>query len=523
MGDHGALTSQQRTVMAATITASALLFSSLTSITVALPVIQRDLGISSSALHWVIVAALLPLCALAVVSGRLGDVLGRRRVFLAGIIAFGAGSVLCAVAPDEVVLVAARGIQGIGVALAVPLALANLTGALPGHRRGWAIGVLSAVTTGVSVAVPPSVAVLVHYVSWRWLFVAFVPVTVYVFLAGRRHIAESPRPPGASMDVRGCLFIAGGLTLLVFAFERSSDWGFTDRQTLVPLAAGLLLLLAFVRNERRAADPLLDLRPLGRSGVSVPLTALAFAQCAVLVVTVYVTLYLQQVLDLGTVETGLLMLPASVGSVLLGPVVGRLTDRGAGHHLVLGGLVLLTASVLWLALGVTHRHGTLLVPALLLLGLAVPLIYPSAGALSLGALPPSARGVAASLQVEARQIGATMGLALMSALFTYVEWQERNARLADPGEHFTADAQNGLDTVLTDADKGRALLDRLPPAERRLVHDAADAAFTTALTTTLLTAAAVLFLGVLLALGAFHVPRRTNRGPGTQGRAPGDG
>ncbi|MEV6313864.1 MFS transporter [Streptomyces sp. NPDC051776] len=512
--DPGALTSGQRTVMAATITASALLFSSLTSISVALPVIQRDLGISSSALHWVIVAALLPLCALAVVSGRLGDVLGRRRVFLAGILCFGAGSVVCAIAPDEVLLVAGRGIQGVGVALAVPLALANLTSALPGHRRGWAIGVLSAVTTGVSVVVPPSVAILVHFASWRWLFVAFVPVTVYVFLAGSRHIAESPRAPGASMDVRGCLFIAGGLTLLVFAFERSSDWGFTNRQTLAPLAAGLLLLVAFARAERRATDPLLDLRPLVRSGVSVPLTALAFAQCAVIVVTVYVTLYLQQVLDLGTIETGLLMLPTSVGSVLLGPVVGRLTDRGAGHHLVLGGMTLLTVALLWLAVGVDHRHGALLVPALFLLGLAVPLVYPSAGALSLGALPASARGVAASLQIEARQIGATMGLALMSALFTAVEWDERNARLADPAEHFTADEENKLDTVLTEAEKGQALLARLPPAERRKVHDAADAAFSTALNTTLIAAAGLLFLGVLLALGVFHVPRRGRRRPG---------
>ncbi|MFG2194331.1 MFS transporter [Streptomyces sp. NPDC048639] len=514
MGDLGALTSRQRMVMAATITASALLFSSLTSISVALPVIQRELGISSSALHWVIVAALLPLCALAVVSGRIGDVLGRRRVFLAGMVCFGAGSVLCAAAPNAVMLVAARGVQGVGIAFAVPLALANLTGALPEHRQGWAIGVLTAVTTGVSIAVPLAVAVLVHFVSWRWLFVACVPATAYVFLAARRHIAESPRASGASMDVRGCLLIASGLTLLVFAFERSSDWGFADPHTLVPLGAGLLLLLVFARVERRAADPLLDLRPLGRPGVSVPLTALAFAQCAVLVVTVYVTLYLQQVLDLGTVETGLLMLPTSVGSVLLGPVVGRLTDRGAGHHLILGGMALLTAALLWLAVGVAHRHGALLVPALLLLGLAVPLVYPSAGTLSLGALPASARGVAASLQVEARQIGATMGLALMSALFTDVEWNERNARLADPGEQFTADEQDKLDIVLTEAEKGKAALARLPPVERRHVHDAADAAFSTALTTTLLTAGGLLFLGVLLALGAFHLPRRRNRKPG---------
>lgn len=132
MGTLGYLTPRQRAAMVATITASVLLFSSLTSNIVALPAIQRDFGMDSSALHWVIVVALLPLCAVAVISGRLGDVLGRRRVFLLGLVCFGTGSALCAIAPSGTLLVAARGVQGLGIALAVPLALANLK-----DEGGW--------------------------------------------------------------------------------------------------------------------------------------------------------------------------------------------------------------------------------------------------------------------------------------------------------------------------------------------------------------------------------------------------
>ncbi|GHF33139.1 hypothetical protein GCM10017776_59540 [Streptomyces griseoluteus] len=140
--------------MLATVTASALLFSSLTSIIVALPAVQRDLGLDSSALHWVVVAALLPLCALAVVSGRLGDTIGRRRVFLLGMACFVTGSALCAVATDGAFLVGARAVQGLGVALAVPLALANLTTALPAEKHGWAIGVQTTVISVVAIAMP---------------------------------------------------------------------------------------------------------------------------------------------------------------------------------------------------------------------------------------------------------------------------------------------------------------------------------------------------------------------------------
>lgn len=504
--------------MIATVTASVLLFSSLTSIIVALPQIQRDFGLDSSTLHWVVVAALLPLCAVAVVSGRLGDVLGRRRVFLTGMVCFGIGSALCAAAPNGLVLVVARGVQGLGTALAVPLALANLTAALPERRHGWAIGVQTAFTSFFGVAVPLGIALLVEFGSWRWAFAVCVPLSALVVATARRHLEESRAPAGASMDVTGAVLIAVGLTLVVLACERSSDLGFAAPGTLLPLITGSVLLILFVAVELRTAEPLLDLRPLRSPAVTVPMAALALVQCTSLAVAVHITLYLQHVLDLGALRTGLLLTASSVGTVVLSPFVGRRTDQGYGRRLILTGLAVLGCCLLWLTYGVTHRHGTLLVPALLVFGLAPPLVYPAATALIMASVPASARGVAASLTVQSRQIGATLGLALLNALFTTAEWDERNELLASAagdGDDFTPREQRALDTVLSREEERKELLARLPGAAHERVGAAADSAFVAALDVSLLTLGGLVLLSAVLLALAGGLGRRAAPPDGT--------
>lgn len=499
MGTLGELTARQRAAMVATVTAGALLFSSLTGLIVALPAIQRDFGIDSSTLHWVIVAALLPLCSVAVVSGRLGDVAGRRRVFLLGMVCYGVGSALCALAPDGVFLVAARAVQGLGVALAVPLALANLTAALPEERRGWAIGVQTAATTFFGIVVPFAVAVLVEFASWRWAFAANALAAVGVVVLAVRHLDETRGPAGASMDVKGAVLIGCGLTLVVFACERATDWGFAAPRTLLPMATGLALLTAFVRVELRAPDPLLDLRPLRSPAASGPMGALALVQCAALVLSVQLALYLQHVLDLDALRTGLLLMVTCLGTVVLSPFVGRLTDRGHGGRLVLGGLALLGACLIWLTYGVAHRHGALLVPALLAVGFAPPLVYTPATTLLLSAVPGTARGVAASLSVQSRQIGGTLGLALMNLLFTTVEWRERNGLLEESDAPLTAEEQSALDDALSQEHERDEVLARLPETSRGRVGDAADDAFVTALSVGFLVLGGLLLLAALTA------------------------
>ncbi|WP_435271436.1 MFS transporter [Streptomyces sp. 1222.5] len=508
MGNLGELTPQQRAAMIAMVTASALLFSSLTSVVVALPTIQRDLDLDSSELHWVVVAALLPVSAIAVVSGRLGDVVGRRRVFLIGMMCFGSGSVLCALAPGGEFLVGARAVQGLGIALAVPLAVANLAAALPSHTHGWAMGVQTAVTSFFGIAVPLGVALLVQFGDWRWAFVAPVPATVLVVFLTFRYMTETRTPGRTSVDVLGGVLIAPGLTLLVFACERSSAWGYLHPGTVLSFSAGVLLIVAFILVELRTDNPLLDLRPLRHVTVWGPMAALGLVQCAALALVIYVTLYLQHVQNFGAFLAGLLIMVSSLGTIALSSFTGHLTDRGYGRLLTVVGLGILGCCLLWLAVGVAGRHGFLLLPALVVFGFAPPLVYPAATTLIMGALPSSAQGVGASLAIEARQLGATLGLGLTHMLFTWAEWRQRNVLLRGSAAGFTPDEQSVFDDILAQGKGRREMLARLPTAlSQQRVRLAADSAFTAALVTTLLVMGGIILLTVLLAAGAY-VARR---------------
>ncbi|MFF0220012.1 MFS transporter [Streptomyces vinaceus] len=513
MGHIRELTPQQRAALVAMVTAASLLFSSLTSIIVALPVIQRELGLDSSELHWVVVAALLPVTAFAVVSGRLGDIVGRRKVLLLGIVVFGIGSALCAIAPDGTFLVAARAVQGLGVALAVPLAVANLTASLPEHSHGWAVGVQTAGTTLFGILVPLGIALLVQFASWRWAFAAAVPATVLVLALTRHALVESRAAEPGSLDVLGAVLIATGLTLVVLAFERSSEWGYVHYGTLLALIAGVALLSAFVRVELRAAQPLLDLRYLLLPTVSRPMAALALLQCAGLTLVVYGMLYFQHVLDFSVFHASLLVMATSLGTLGISAYAGQLTDRGRGVQLIATGLALTGCTLLWLALGVEARHGLLLLPALMIFGLAPPLVYPSATMVVMTSLPGSARGVGASLSVQARQLGASLGLALTNLLFTAVEWGRRNALVHPSATDLTVEEQAALDDVLTQGRAGSQLLAQLPDdvAQDR-VRTAADDAFTTAFEVTLLTLGCLVLLGTALMVGALAVRRRRTGG-----------
>ncbi|MFI8219951.1 MFS transporter [Streptomyces sp. NPDC085932] len=523
MRHFGHLTSRQRLALAATVTATAVLFSSLTSVVVALPAIQRDLGLDSSQVHWVIVAALLPLCAVVVVSGRLGDVLGRRRVFGAGMLCFAAGSALCALAASGDFLVAARVVQGLGVALAVPLALANLTTALPERHRGWAIGVQTGVSTGFGILAPLVVALFAQYGSWRWAFAVNVPAALAVVAGVRRYVRESRGRAGTKVHAAACALLGSGLTVLVFAWERSSQWGLASADTLGVMGVGVVLLALFCVTQLRTADPLLDVRPLRRPAVAAPLIALAVVQCASLAVTVYVTLYLQHVRDLGALQAGLFLVCTNVATLALAPAVGRLTGQGHGMWLIVTGLAVMGASVLWLAHGLEHRQLMLLVPALLVVGMATPLVYPSSAALIIDALPAGARGVGASLSVQSRQIGGTLGLALVNASVTSVEWRRRSALLTGPDAAFTPQEHRALDAALSREPERGELLARLPEGARDAVVQAADEAFVravafgfTVLGGCLLVAALAAF-GFLCAGGRRTAARQGKSAQGDQG------
>jgi MFS family permease len=368
-----ALTPAQRGALTAAGAANALIFLDQTSVTVALPAIQRDFDSSTAEVQWTIGAYLLVLASLMAGSGRLADLYGRRRLFLAGVALFGVCSLACAIAASQLALIVARLAQGAGAALTQPLALAHATAVVPPERRGWAVGVLASAGTTCLMIGPLLGGLLVETVGWRWVFLMNLPVVALALILGRRHMVESPsarRPP--ARRIRG------------------------DRAAQRPSPPSA------------AAPP----APGGASS----LAALLAIQGAVLGVTVYVVLFLQNGLGLSAIEAGAALLPAMMWSALLSTWTGRLADRHGERRLVGGGLVLAAAGLAAIGLLAPTEEVLWLLPGLLAFGIARPFVFTPASTGPLEAIPTDERGLASSLVTESRQLGAVLGVAALGAL-----------------------------------------------------------------------------------------------------------
>lgn len=423
-GRSGALTGRQRGVVLATLAANALIFLDQTAVTVALPAIQADFAISGAELEWTIGAYLLSLAAFIAAAGRLADLFGRKRLFLLGVAVFGAASVACAAAPEEEVLIAARFVQGIGGALAQALALANITAALPAERRGWAVGLLATGGT-VFLSLGPLIGgLLVEEASWRWIFGLNVPVVALVLAAGSRSLVEGRDESAPALDRQGLALLLAGLGAIVASLLQMQEWGPGSLRTLGGLAIGAALLAAFVARELRSPGPLIDLRLLRLPLLSGSLAALFVIQFAVLGVTVQLMLFLQHGLGYGALAAGLLFVPASVFTPLLSTTTGALADRHGPRLLVGLGLVGAAAGLAWMGLLARADSAWLLLPGIVIFGAARPFVFTPAGSAALSAIPARERGLASSLVVAARQIGAVLGVTVLGSIVLGIESAE---------------------------------------------------------------------------------------------------
>jgi len=340
-------------------------------------------------------------------------------MFLVGLALFGVASVACAVAPTELALIVFRLVQGMGAALVQPLALANITAALPEERRGWAIGFLASVGTSCLSIGPVLGGALVETASWRWIFVLNVPIVLFSFAVGARSIAESRDPETARMDWTGAALLLAGLGAVVASLLHLEEW--PAGRAAGGAALGAALLIAFVLVEHRHEHPLIPVGLLRRPPVAGPLIALLAIQFGVLASTVYVLLYLQRSLDYGPLAAGLLILPAVVWSAILSTVTGRLADEHGSRRLVFTGLLLAAGGLTGVALATATGEVWLLLVALLAFGLSRPVVFTPAGSAAIQAIPRAERGLASSLVTEARQLGAVLGVAVGGAVVAAVE------------------------------------------------------------------------------------------------------
>jgi EmrB/QacA subfamily drug resistance transporter len=405
-------------VLAAAGAANSLIYLDQTAVTVALPAIQQEFGSSTAEVQWTIGAYLLALASLMAISGPLADHYGRRRMFLAGILVFGVSSMACAAAPSELALIITRLVQGVGAALMQPLALAHATAIVTPERRGWAIGVLASLGT-ISLMLGPLVGgLMVETIGWRWVFVLNLPIVALALALGLRFMEESRDPQAPPLDLAGVVLLTTGLAALVGGLLHLQEWSAGAAGTL---AAGCLALTAFVAVEGRRAHPLLPLSLLRVPAVAGSMVALLTIQGAVLGVTVYVVLFLQNGLGLSAVEAGAVLLPAMVWTPLLATRTGRRADRSGERGLVGAGLVLAAVGLAAIGLLARGEEVLLLMPGLLVFGIARPLVFTPASTGPISAIPAHERGLASSLVTESRQIGAVLGVAVLGSISAGLE------------------------------------------------------------------------------------------------------
>ena len=427
-----------------------MLLLDITVVNVALPDIQRDLGSDFEDLQWVVDAYALALAALLLASGSLADLLGRRRVFVAGMLLFVAASLLCGLAGSPAFLNAARGLQGVGGAMMFATSLALIAQEFEPHERGTAFGIWGA-TTGFAVAVGPLVGgALTEGLGWEWIFLVNVPIgliTAGITLA--RVPGSAERHPESRIDWPGLVTFSAGLFLLVFALIRGNDDGWGSTKIVALLVAAVVLLAIFAAVELRRDQPMLDLH-LFRVPTFTGAQIVAFCiHASMFSMFLYITLYMQNVLGYSPLETGVRFLPISLLSFVAAPIAGKLAERypvraflGAGLGLVGIGLLLMS--------GIDPSDDwTTLLPGFILAGIGIGFVTPPLATAAIGVVEPRRSGAASGINSTFRQVGTAVGIAGLGAILQGKLTHSLDARgLASPEAHAAyIDALNELFVV----------------------------------------------------------------------------
>lgn len=413
-----------------------LLMLDSTVVALALPTIEKELHASADNVQWVLNGYLLVISVLVVTAGRLGDIYGRRLVFLIGMAVFAAGSVLAAVAGDDGVLVGARVVQGAGGAAMLSLSLAIVSHAFPVEQQGKALGIWAAVSA-LALAIGPLVGGLLIDLDWRLIFWINLPICalgIGITWAAAHESRDETAPP--KLDLRGLAAFTPGLLLVVFALVRSDDWGWGSARTLGLLAAGLLLLAGFWAIEHRVDSPIVDFG-LFRNRPYLGASAAAFALVgAYWGVIFFQPQYLQEILGHGAVGAGLLILPITAPMVLISPFCGPLIERFGPRALMTFGMVCGAVGLALLTrIDASSSYGTLL-PGYLLFGISLGLVYAPMSTAAMLAMPREKAGIAAGVLAMIRVTAGAVALAVTSAVFQNIQADQLDVHPGDIGGAF---------------------------------------------------------------------------------------
>jgi EmrB/QacA subfamily drug resistance transporter len=387
-------------------------------VNVALPSIGKSLHFSRDNLQWVITAYAITFGGFLLLGGRLADLMGRRKLFLVGVVLFTIASFFCGLAWSEGVLIGSRAVQGLGAAIITPAALSIITTTFEeGAERNKALGIWGALGgSGAAVGVLLG-GVLTKYAGWEWIFFVNVPVGVIAFLLAPRFVRESKAEKETSTDIAGAISVTAGLALLVYAVSKAPEHGWGSGWTLSRLAVAAGLLVAFVFIETRAKDPLMPLRIFrtrtiaGANFTTLLLGAVTFANFFIL------TLYVQQVLGWSALKTGVTFIATAGSAVAWAGLAQALTTKLGPKPVMIVGFIALTAGMLWYTqIPVDGSYWSDLLPGYLLVGFALPFTFIPVSIAALAGVAPDEAGLASGLFNTAQQIGGAIGVAVTSSV-----------------------------------------------------------------------------------------------------------
>jgi EmrB/QacA subfamily drug resistance transporter len=392
-----------------------------TVVNVALPSIQKDLGFSQSNLAWVVNAYLITFGGLLLLAGRIGDLVGRRRVFLVGLALFTTASAICGLSQDQAVLIAARFAQGVGGAFTSAVILGMVVTMFPEPReRARAIGVYSFVASaGASLGLLLG-GIITQAVNWHWIFFINLPIGVATGLAAIRLVAPDGKVPGITrhVDAAGAGLVTAAVMIAVYAIVKAGDYGWASAHTLGFGALAASLLAAFIWRESTAREPLIPLRLFRSRNVSGANIIQLLMVASLFGMFFLGVLFMQHVLGYSAIATGLAFLPVSLGiGVLSLGLSPRLNFRFGPKATLLAGLVMLTIGLAWLTRVPVHAsYPVNLLPSMLLLGAGAGLSFPALMTLAMSGTTAEDSGLASGLVNTTLQVGGALGLALLATL-----------------------------------------------------------------------------------------------------------
>lgn len=386
----------------------------ITIVNIALPHIQSDLGFSTTTLSWVVSAYTLTFGGLLLLGGRAGDILGRRRVFIFGVLLFVLASLLGGLAQNGGQLLAARALQGVGGAIASPTSLALITTTFKeGPERNRAFGVFAAVSAGGGAIGLLAGGMLVEWLDWRWVLFVNVPIGLLIAFATPRYIKESERHQG-NFDIVGALTSTLGMAALVYGFIRAGQDGWRDPLTLGSFAAAVVLLTAFVAVERRSKQPITPLHMFadrnraGTYGIMLCLAAAMFGMFF------FLTLFVQNVLGFSPLMAGLAFLPVSAVIAIGAGLASQLLPRYGPKPFMVTGALLAAAGLGWLTMtDVDSTYAGSILGPMLVFSLGMGMLFVSLTLMALSRVPVHESGAASGLLNATQQVGGSLGLSIL--------------------------------------------------------------------------------------------------------------